>query len=123
MISLGNITGTVSVGLDGHDQDSVARFEVPVTTTLDRETSTATLEGAPDGPIRAAMAEALRGAADRLLEGIPMAMVTETTLDAETGEDGHIVTCATCGTQMTWNGPATLEHAENGAHVFTDRYI
>lgn len=123
MISLGNITGTVSIAIDGHDEHSVGRFEVPVTTTFDRETSTATLEAAADGSIRAAMAAALREAADRLLEGIPTATVTETTLDAEPSEDGHIVTCATCGIQMTWNGPATLEHAENGAHIFTDRYI
>jgi len=115
MISLGNITGTVSVGLDGHDQNSVARFEVPVTTTFDRETSTATLEGAPDGPVRAAMAEALRGAADRLLEGIPTATVIE--LDAPPTEHSHTATCDVCGSQLVSNRPMTLKHADDGTHI------
>lgn len=125
MATLGNITGTVTIGFDGHDTLSVSQFEVPVTTGIDQETGDVHLELATDEAIRTAAATALREAADRLLAATPTATVTvsEGDLEDALSEDGHVLTCPTCGIEMTWNGPATLEHADNGAHVFTPRYI
>lgn len=120
MAKLGNITGTVSVGLDGHDTHSIATFEIPVTTTVDTQAGIAYIEAASGDAIRLAAAEALMDAASRLLNSLPTADVED--LHATPRDDAHTVTCATCGEQMTWNGPATLEHADNGAHVFSPRF-
>jgi hypothetical protein len=68
------------------------------------------------------MATALRQAADQLLDGIPTATAIETPLDAETSEDAQVLTCATCGHQMAWNGPAILQHGPDGAHALDTRF-
>lgn len=78
MISLGNISGTISVGIDGHDQIAVATFEVPVTTTLDPDTGGAVLTAAPHDAVIAAAAAALKDAAEELLATLPSAEVTTT---------------------------------------------
>lgn len=81
MINLGSITGTVSIGIDGHQPTAVGTFSVPVTTTFDPVTNTATVTAAPHAAIIAAAVAALQDAATQMLASIPTAEVTESPED------------------------------------------
>jgi hypothetical protein len=57
------LTGSILIRIGNTEAQEVATFEVPVVTTFDAATMTATLTG---GDVRGAMAHALRATADRL---------------------------------------------------------
>jgi hypothetical protein len=105
------ITGTVSVGFDGMETQSVGTFSIPVHVIMDPETGLAHVEGATDSSIIFAMVAALQGAANELLATLP-------TVKAET-----IAVCPTCGAELgVADSSITIEHAQGGAHIENHRY-
>lgn len=78
MISAGNITGEISIAIDGHEHRAIARFEVPVSITADPEVEGGyVLNAAPHQTIIEAAAGALTEAATQLLASIPSADITD----------------------------------------------
>ena len=75
MAALLPITGTVSVTLDGCEATALGTFSIPAAVSLDAKTGITTLEAAPYDTVVAAMAEALRSAADQILATLPNAVV------------------------------------------------
>lgn len=57
------LAGSILIRIGNTDAQEVATFEVPIITTFDAATMTATLSG---GDIHGAMTTALRAAADRI---------------------------------------------------------
>jgi hypothetical protein len=111
MAALLPITGTVSVGFDGMDAQSVGTFSVPVTMTLDTETGRMQVEPVADSSVIFAMVAALQGAADELLATIQ-------TATAET-----IAFCPTCDAPAAVSHTSiTIEHGPNGHHIVNDHY-
>lgn len=88
------ISGTITVGINGHEHLEIGTFGVPISIDFDSATNTATLNAAPHGAILAAMSGALMEAASRLLESIPDAEVTSAIEDPvllEAAADGRRV--------------------------------
>lgn len=76
MITLGSITGTVSIAIEGHEPTAIGTFSIPVTVAQDPDGG-AVLNAAPHDAILAAAAAALQNAGTKLLASLPTAEVTE----------------------------------------------
>ena len=111
MAALLPITGTVCVSIAGSEALGLGTFSIPAAVSLDAKTGIATLEAATDDTIVAAMAEALRSAADQILATLPTAV-------AET-----IAVCPPCGAELgVKDASITIEHGLNGGHIENHRY-
>jgi len=64
-----------------------------------------------------------RGDCARIAEAVVRGDYTPTPdlLPAELAPNGRVITCPECGETMSHDGPATIEHANDGAHIFSPR--
>lgn len=115
--AVARIPASVTLSIGNTPVDTVVAFDVPLEVSARRTgPSEVTLTPPDGGSLGRAFAGALRQLADQVDPDVPDAPVD---LDPAELEPGFvIVRCPVCDTSQAGRPGDTLEHAEDGAHVY-----
>lgn len=115
------IPASVTLSIGNTPVDTVVAFDVPLEGSVRRTgPSEITLTPPAGGSLGRAFAAALRQLADRVDPDVPDAPVDLDPVDLEPGF--VIVRCPVCEASQVGRPGDALEHADDGAHVYSATY-